>query len=457
MSGSVPYLGSKISLISKAEIRYEGVLYTIDPKESTVALAKVKSFGTEDRPTDRPVPPRDEIFEYIIFRGRDIKDLHVCAPPQMVGLPQDPAIVQSSEPGVLGGIGGLPNQRSYGSPSYSSGVDLPGYGDPVGRQPPPGLQLPGQLDQDPQAPALSFGSPKGPNAPSAGSAENLPSHLEMNRDQAHGIGANGGGGDQLRENNRLNSIRRPQQQQQQQQRSYPSQGTEYTSRNHAPQGSDYGYRNQSYSQSSANYSRNQGYAMEYSNRNQYGPPRGRGGPRGGRPPRSRGTGGPRGDSGLRFEGEFDFESSNAQFDKEQIEKELKEKLTIGEKGDAGEREASADEEEEAEEEPPIFYDKAKSFFDSISCEALDKSRGGGGRPNWKEERKMNTETFGVPGTSYNRRGGRGRGGRGYYGRGRGGGWNSGYRGGMGYRGQSRNRNQPGSFDQNLSGMTTARS
>lgn len=50
-------------------------------------------------------------------------------------------------------------------------------------------------------------------------------------------------------------------------------------------------------------------------------------------------------------------------------------LITGEKGDAGEREASADEEEEAEEEPPIFYDKAKSFFDSISCEALDKSRG----------------------------------------------------------------------------------
>ena len=40
-----------------------------------------------------------------------------------------------------------------------------------------------------------------------------------------------------------------------------------------------------------------------------------------------GSRGPDG-SRLRFEGEFDFESSNAQFDKEQIEKELKEKLTI---------------------------------------------------------------------------------------------------------------------------------
>ena len=32
---------------------------------------------------------------------------------------------------------------------------------------------------------------------------------------------------------------------------------------------------------------------------------------------------------LAFDRDFDFESSNAQFDKEQIEKELKEKLVIG--------------------------------------------------------------------------------------------------------------------------------
>jgi hypothetical protein len=39
----MPELGSKISLISRADIRYEGRLFTVDPQECTIALANGKS------------------------------------------------------------------------------------------------------------------------------------------------------------------------------------------------------------------------------------------------------------------------------------------------------------------------------------------------------------------------------------------------------------------------------
>ena len=42
-SPSDKYIGSKINLISRAEIRYEGILYQVDTNESTVTLAKGRS------------------------------------------------------------------------------------------------------------------------------------------------------------------------------------------------------------------------------------------------------------------------------------------------------------------------------------------------------------------------------------------------------------------------------
>ncbi|SBS86900.1 trailer hitch homolog, putative [Plasmodium ovale] len=87
---TLPYIGSKISLISNSEIRYEGILYTINTHESTVALQNVRSFGTEGR-RQPDIPPSSEIYDFIIFRGKDIKDVTVSEAAKTI--PDDPAIV----------------------------------------------------------------------------------------------------------------------------------------------------------------------------------------------------------------------------------------------------------------------------------------------------------------------------------------------------------------------------
>ena len=90
-ASATPFLGSKIVLISKSDIRYEGTLYTIDSNNSTVALQNVRSFGTEDRRTTGQIPPSNEIFNFIVFKGSDIKDLHVCEPaPTNTNTPSEP-------------------------------------------------------------------------------------------------------------------------------------------------------------------------------------------------------------------------------------------------------------------------------------------------------------------------------------------------------------------------------
>jgi hypothetical protein len=89
-------LGSRISLISKKNIRYEGILYSINEADATVALQDVKSFGTEGRLLDATgfstfVPPNDQVHAYLLFRGQDIKDLHVHEMLPGVVLPPAPA------------------------------------------------------------------------------------------------------------------------------------------------------------------------------------------------------------------------------------------------------------------------------------------------------------------------------------------------------------------------------
>lgn len=140
-ASTIPYIGSKISLVSNAEIRYEGILYTINTQESTIALQSVRSFGTEGRKLPE-VPPSSEIYDFIIFRGQDIKDLTVLeskgggphndpavmsvnqkpsGPPPSKGGP--PTFLQSSQQSSYGGKS-APQQSSWDSkgkgkaPSY---------------------------------------------------------------------------------------------------------------------------------------------------------------------------------------------------------------------------------------------------------------------------------------------------------------------------------------------------
>ena len=59
-------------------------------------------------------------------------------------------------------------------------------------------------------------------------------------------------------------------------------------------------------------------------------------------------------------------------------------------------------ENNCDENSEVYYDKKKSFFDSISCEATEKAKGRSNKPDWRAEKKLNRETFGVSGN--NRRG-----------------------------------------------------
>ena len=71
------------------------------------------------------------------------------------------------------------------------------------------------------------------------------------------------------------------------------------------------------------------------------------------------------------------------------------------KDDSGNETGAGDHEPE-EEEITVGYDKTKSFFDNISCEAATDRTKGKPRTDWRQERKLNSETFGISST---RRGG----------------------------------------------------
>jgi protein LSM14 len=382
------HAGKRISLISKKNIRYEGLLYSINEQNATVALQNVKSYGTEGR--EEPgvtafVAPSDAVHPYLLFRGQDIKDLHVheeateakAAP----AAPAAPAVTNTTD------IKPSPPPSSVSHPSHAKNGpeekepfhDPPALKDepPLPPEPFPELKSASSSSSFKKTTTETVKANNKSSTTTSSSSSNNNNNTNPTKPGGGRGGGGGGGGNYRRGNNKGPPP--------------PAVGT----------GASLLHRK----------ARGVVHATAATGREEE-----------------------------PLDTEFDFAAHNAEF--------------VHSGGAACT--AADNSESGGEDEPPVVAYSKDDFFDSISCDALDKQAGVDNRLRGAKERHLNTETFGAValnntnpnGNYYHRRrggggggrgGGRGGGGRYYYGRG----GRSGGRGGRGSGGSGRGRSGGG--------------
>ncbi|KAI8426037.1 hypothetical protein MSG28_005006 [Choristoneura fumiferana] len=367
MSSGMPELGSKISLISKADIRYEGRLFTVDPQECTIALASVRSFGTEDRETQFPVAPQSQVYDYILFRGTDIKDIRVLnnVPP----LPNDPAIMQMSVPPSLGGgpaPGQFPGQFNHpviGQAQYPQYHPMAGFPGSVHSSLSKSSELSSQTSVD-------LGPQHQPMTAPIGSG--VMHHVNQVKDQGSMLDLIGGGSQQNASRSGTPAVGH---------RKSPTtdQGTQRVgaaARQQARQ--RWRRRGRGPKAAAAEPHFLAQPAALPQRRRPAAPPA---------PAEPASAAEPAPEPASEPASEPAPESAPSPAWTEATAGEVDKKDDSGNETGAGEP--------EVDDDGYSGYDKAKSFFDNISCEAVERSKGRSQRTDWRTERKLNSETFGV--------------------------------------------------------------
>ncbi|CDH59253.1 predicted protein [Lichtheimia corymbifera JMRC:FSU:9682] len=365
------YIGSKISLVSKSDIRYVGILHSIDPTNATLSLEQVVSYGTEGRRGDMSLPPSDTVFSLIVFRGSDIKDLQVFEapthtknsyhhppPPQpmMISgqygyyyyppLPSSSSHIQAPAPTpYFHNNSEYPQQPPYPTPGPTITPTVFNY---------PSYNYNEQLHttDGPQMPIPTIHKPEMPPTPTTqvphtANTEDVQETIPMKHARKPDL--------KDEENGELSSK------------------TAYNNRRESCEEMASSIEQLAKSVSELGIGKEQRRSLSKEKQ----PSRSSSS----RTRRKKKTPVPCHD--------FDFASSNAKFDKQELRHPL--------------------EEEDTQRVVPQFYDKSKSFFDDISCEAKEQAdrKGANYRKNHWHEKQLNMETFGEP--SAYREGARGRG------------------------------------------------